>query len=130
MDQVSSTFHSKGQLITVKSLSATDTDGDFAPLMESLSFISGSPDGATVCANVTVVSDGMVECEEEFTVELTFVSSKDNLNLENFSTVVTLVDSDGIIKMWPLMKVTPKIFPQPHPFQYQLWLRLQKVTHH
>ncbi len=64
--------------------------------MESLSFASGSPDGAMVCTNVTVVPDMMVECEEDFTVELTLDTDKDSLSLGDSSTLVTLVDSDGM----------------------------------
>ncbi len=30
-------------------------------------FTPGSSDGDTVCVNVTVISDDMVECDEEFT---------------------------------------------------------------
>ena len=81
----------------MKSLSATDTDGDFAVLVASLGFIEDSSDGDVVCANVTVFSDDSVECDEEFTVELGLVTSKDNLNLGNNSTVITLTDSDGMV---------------------------------
>ncbi len=50
-----------------------------------------------MCTNVAVVSDGLVECEEEFTVELSLVTDKQNLDLGNNSTAITLVDSDGMV---------------------------------
>ena len=52
--------------------------------------------GAMECVNVTVNRDDLVECEEEFTLELTLNSSKDSLSLGNNVTVMTLVDSDGM----------------------------------
>ncbi len=61
-----------------------------------LIFPTDSSDGDVVCANVTVISDGMVECEEEFSVELTLDMIKDSLSLGNNSTLITLVDSDGM----------------------------------
>ncbi len=45
-----------------------------------------------LCANVTVFSDGIVEFLEEFFVELTLNTIKDNIFLENDSTIVILAD--------------------------------------
>ncbi len=45
---------------------------------------------------MTVVPDMMVECEEDFTVELTLDTNKDSLSLGDSSTLITLVDSDGM----------------------------------
>ena len=75
---------------------ASDTDGDYVTLSNlALVFLSGSSDGDTVCANITVASDLLVECEEVFTVELTLDTTKDNLNVGNNSTFVTLMDSES-----------------------------------
>ena len=54
----------------------------------------GSFDGTVMCANVTLLSDMTVECEEEFTVHLSLNSSKENLHLANNYTTVTIEDSD------------------------------------
>ena len=48
-----------------------------------------------VCANVTVASDNLVECEEIFTLELFLDTIKDSLSVGNNSTLITLKDSDG-----------------------------------
>ncbi len=61
-----------------------------------LIFPINSSNGDMVCANVNVSFDGMVECEEEFNVGLTLDTIKDSLSLGNNSTLVTLVDSDGM----------------------------------
>ncbi len=74
--------------------SASVEEGDFMPLNMPLIFPTDSSDGDMVCANVTVVSDDMVECEEEFSVELTLDTIKDSLSLGNNSTLIALVDSD------------------------------------
>ncbi len=52
-----------------------------------------------VCANVTVVPDSMVECEEDFTVELTLDTIKDSLFRGNNLTRVTLMDSDSMLQI-------------------------------
>ena len=59
-------------------------------------FESGMSDGSVVCANVSLSMDSLIECEENFTVELTLETIKDCLSLgENTTTIVTLQDSDG-----------------------------------
>lgn len=65
-------------------------------LLKTLTFISGSTDGAMMCANVTVHSDNLVEPEEEFSIELTLDMIKDNLILGKTSTSVILKDSDSM----------------------------------
>ncbi len=69
--------------------------GDFTALYAPLSFSSGSTDGDRKCVNITVISDQLVECEEDFTAVLTLDTIEDNLFLGNNSTTVTLTDSDG-----------------------------------
>ena len=61
----------------------------------SVAFMSGSRDGNRVCANITVLSDLMVECEENFTVEMALDTIKSGLSIENSSTTVILMDDDG-----------------------------------
>ena len=75
---------------------ASSVSGDFVALYEAVAFDSGSMNGAMECVNMTVNRDGLVESEEEFTVELMFDSSKGCLNLGNNVTVVTLLDSDSM----------------------------------
>ena len=59
-----------------------------------VTFTPGLTDGAMMCANISLASDMMVECEEDFTVNLELNTIKDNLGLGSNSTRVTLVDSD------------------------------------
>lgn len=61
-----------------------------------LQFISGSGNGAQMCANVTVIPDNLVECDEEFTLRLTLLTNKESLSLQNNFTSVVLLDSDGM----------------------------------
>ncbi len=70
-------------------------DGDFDILTMPVVFLPGSPDGDTVCVNVTVLADAMVERVMNFTVELTLDTVGDSLSLGNDATLVVLVDSDG-----------------------------------
>ena len=76
-------------------LTASDTASDFTDLSKPMSFTPGASNGERVCVNITVLSDGLVECEEDFTVLLTLNTAEDNIFLGNNSTVVTLLDSDG-----------------------------------
>lgn len=61
-----------------------------------LQFPSGSINDAEICANVTVIPDNMVECDEDFSLELTLLTAKDGLSLGNDATSVVLLDSDGM----------------------------------
>ena len=82
--------------------SASVEEGDFSPLNTALTFPTDSSDGDMVCANVTLLQDSMVECVEEFTVELMLDTNKDSLSLENNSTLITLLDSDCML--WLCLK--------------------------
>lgn len=75
---------------------ASVDDGDFLPFMMTLTFPSGSSDGNMACANITVLSDNMVEFEESLSVELNLENEMDSLSIGNRSTTVKLLDSDGI----------------------------------
>ena len=70
-------------------------DGDYGALNVPIMFSSGLSDGAMICANVSLLSDDLVECVEDFTIVLTLDTTKDTLSVLNNSTVVTLLDSDG-----------------------------------
>ena len=61
-----------------------------------LSFMPGSSDGDMVCYNVTILSDDLVESEEDFTVELTLNTIDDGIQFGNNITAVTLIDSNGM----------------------------------
>ena len=71
-------------------------------------FESRMSDGSMVCTNVSFSIDGLIECEENITVELTLDTVKDSLSLgENTTTVVTLQDSDGkCLKHYFVQKLT------------------------
>ena len=61
----------------------------------SLIFLPGATNGESVCVNVTLLTDQLVECEEDFTVVLALDTVGDSVSLGNSSTAVTLLDSDG-----------------------------------
>jgi hypothetical protein len=50
-----------------------------------------------VCANLTAKADQEVECEEDFSVQLTLSTSGSNLNLLNTAMAITIIDANGII---------------------------------
>ena len=62
----------------------------------AVTFIPGSEDGDSMCVTVPVISDSLVEYEEDFIVTLELVTSGVNLNLGNTITTVTIMDSNGI----------------------------------
>ena len=81
-------------VLELNSISVATDVADYDPLDMSLTFPIGTSDGTEVCANVTLTSDMLVECDEEFTVHLSLNSSKENLHLANNYTTVTIQDSD------------------------------------
>ena len=104
VDLTLSTMSGSGKLSTSKpkychhsSTVASDVDGDYTAFSaEPLSFLSGSTDGSQVCSNISVASDGMVECEEDFTLLLALSTTESNLFLGNNSTAITLMDNDSM----------------------------------
>ncbi len=80
---------------------ASEADRDFDALTMPVAFRPGFPDGDTVCVNVTVLADAMIERVMNFTVELTLDTVGDSLSLGNDATLVVLVDSDGNEKILP-----------------------------
>ena len=69
---------------------------DFSGMSLPVMFEFGMIDGSMVCENVSLSMDGIIECEENFTVNLILETIKGSLNLgANTTTVVTLQDSDG-----------------------------------
>ena len=94
----------------------------------TLVFASGSPNGTMMCANVAVLNDSMVECDEEFSVELSFDAAKDNLILANNTTSVMLMDSDGMSKRAYCITYNLTSLSQLLSSQYQIWKWYQKVT--
>ena len=69
---------------------------DFSGAILNVIFDSGMSDSSMVCANVSLLMDGLVELEEYFTVELTLDTVKSGIDLgATTSTVVILQDSDG-----------------------------------
>lgn len=61
-----------------------------------LTFSPESVNGEEICANLTVVADNLVECEENFTVTLDLMTSNEILRVGNAITVVAITDIDGI----------------------------------
>ena len=77
-------------------------DGDFTAFSVPVTFPLGSMDSTMMCVNVTVFIDGLVECEEDFTLELDLNTDGDSIRLGNNYTGITLLDSDGKCTILPL----------------------------
>jgi hypothetical protein len=77
----------------VHTSTATSGSGDYDSIFMSLTYTSGSADGAEMCASINVHSDDLVEFEEEFGVMLTLVTSGPSLG--NNKSAVTIIDNDG-----------------------------------
>ena len=59
-----------------------------------MTFMIGDADGQERCANIDLMEDELVECEEDFTVSLGLVTSKPTLSLGMNVTTVIIEDSD------------------------------------
>ena len=64
-------------------------------------FTSGSEDTTELCAAITLRDDSLVECDEDFTVELALVTlNKASLSIDSTdSTTVTITDSDSMLSL-------------------------------
>ena len=72
-------------------------DMDYQALMnEMVVFLAGDNNGTERCVNITIEEDLLVECEEEFNVTLTIITDKPNLVLDQSTTTVSIIDSDGM----------------------------------
>ena len=58
-------------------------------------FISGSPDGAMVCVNITIVDDGALEGNQTFMVTLRTLDPNDAVMVAMNTTTITIMDNDG-----------------------------------
>ena len=75
---------------------------DYQPLMnEMIVFLVGDSNGTERCVNITIEKDMLVECEEEFNVTLTIITDKPNLMLDQSTTIVSIIDSDGMTPCEP-----------------------------
>ena len=73
------------------------TAADLAtPFTLSLTFVTGSGNGAQICASWTARTDDLVEGDEEFTLVLALVTPERGFNLDNPATNITILDVDGI----------------------------------
>ena len=71
-------------------------DMDYQSLVnEMVMFLAGDNNGTERCVNITVEEDMLVECEEEFNVTLDIITEKPNLNVDQSTTIVSIIDSDG-----------------------------------
>ena len=73
-------------------------DIDYQTLIdEQVVFLVGDSNGTERCINITIEEDMLVECVEEFNVTLTITPEKENLIIDEATTTVSIMDSDGII---------------------------------
>ena len=78
--------------------SFTATSDDFSALSSlSLAFPPQSVNGEQICANLTLVTDNLVECEENFTITLELMTSNEILTIGNAVAVVIITDIDGMV---------------------------------
>lgn len=80
------------------SLLTTATAVDYStPFTLSLTFVTGSGNGAQICASWTARTDDLVEGDEEFNLVLTLETPERGLNLGNSATNIVIMDVDGIV---------------------------------
>lgn len=87
-------------------ITATTSNGDFSFTSMAQTFASGSANGAEMCASVSLMSDNLVESDENFTVELSLLTlAGTSLRLGNTETSVTIIDTDGMyVNSSPVMQ--------------------------
>ena len=69
-------------------------DGDFELLMTNLTIPQGSRNGDSVCFNVTIIGDNVLEDDETFTVELTTITQDVVVDGSGSVTITILHDGD------------------------------------
>lgn len=71
-------------------------------------FSDGDVSGDTVCIDVTIMEDMLVECEHSFSVLLNLVTANRNIMSGNRETEVTITDNDGAepFDTFPLQALT------------------------
>jgi hypothetical protein len=80
----------------ILSTAATVGDGDYPLLNTTLTFAPGSGDGKVLCTSVSATSDGLIESEEYFTINLALVTKAgENFRLGNTETAVIISDKEG-----------------------------------
>ena len=62
---------------------------------EQVVFLAGDTNGTERCVNITIMEDMLVECEEAFNITLAIAEEKSNLFLDDSTTTVSIMDSDG-----------------------------------
>ena len=70
-------------------------------MSETLLFLVGDSNGTERCVNITIEDDMLVECEEEFNVTLTIAAEKPNVIVHQSTTVVSIIDNDGMTPCEP-----------------------------
>ncbi len=65
-------------------------------LTMDLTFALYSMDGDTVCLDVVIFNDTLVEGDETFTVTLTLVSTDQGVTTGNNTTAITITDDEGL----------------------------------
>ena len=72
--------------------SAALEGSDFMNAFPNVTFPSGSSNGTTRCAQITIIDDNVLESDENFTVS--FTTSDTNVRV-NGVTVVSIIDNYG-----------------------------------
>lgn len=67
---------------------------DYESIMTTMDFDVDDGDGEMRCLNVTINEDDFVECDEDFTVELSLVTIGAAIALDNSTTVINILDDD------------------------------------
>ena len=88
---------------------ATDVEGDYSLLNVPLTFSPGSADGAELCVPVLAEADNLVEFEEYFVLNLTFLplslESQNSLSLGNTATTIHISSNEGNITKLPMISI-------------------------
>ena len=69
--------------------------GDYDPTNDTLTvvFLNGTMSNTTMCTNITIVEDDVLECDHDFTVEITSISPSITVGTPS-NVTVTIQDTD------------------------------------
>ena len=68
------------------------SDEDFHPFTTDLIYTLSLDQNQTLCVNITIVDDGILENEQDFTVS---ISSTDSSVITGPPSIVSIIDNDG-----------------------------------
>ena len=80
--------------VHTKNFFSTAMPSDYDPSNDTLTvvFLNGTMSNTTVCTNITIVGDDVLECDHYFTVEIN--STSPSVTIDSTNVTVTIKDTD------------------------------------